>query len=157
MTAEQRFEATVDGRSNGGIAIRLPFDPDATWGAKDRHHVAGSIHGISVRGSLVRRDEAAYLELGPSWSRPGIVAPGDRVDVQLAPEGPQLDDLGPELRAALEGDPAARRAFEALPTFYRKAIVREVDGVKRAETRRRNLAAAMDRLQSSSPAISSDT
>jgi uncharacterized protein YdeI (YjbR/CyaY-like superfamily) len=43
-------------------------------------------------------------------------------------------------------DPAARRAFESLPTFYRKAIVREVDGVKRAETRQRNLAQVMDRL-----------
>ena len=31
MTA-QRFEATVEPRSNGGIAIRLPFDPDVAWG-----------------------------------------------------------------------------------------------------------------------------
>ena len=147
MTA-QRFEAVVEPRSNGGISIRLPFDPDEVWGDKDRHYVAGSIHGFRVRGSLVRRDDAPYLELGPAWCRSGIVAAGDRVAVRLEPEGPQLDDLGPELRAALEADPAARRAFESLATFYRKAIVREVDGVKRPETRQRNLAAAMDRLRS---------
>jgi hypothetical protein len=147
MTA-QRFEATVEGLSNGGIAIRLPFDPDVAWGDKDRHYVAGSIQGFRVRGSLTRRDDAPYLELGPAWCRSGIVGVGDRVAVRLEPEGPQMDDLGPELRAALDADPAARRAFESLATFYRKAIVREVDGVNRPETRARNLAAAMDRLRS---------
>ena len=108
-------------------------------------------HGVRVRGSLVRRDDAPYLELGPAWCRSGTVSVGDTVAVRLEPEGPQLDDLGPELRAALDADPAARRAFESLATFYRKAIVREVDGVKRPETRRRNLAAAMDRLRAADP------
>jgi hypothetical protein len=148
MTA-RRFEATVEPRPNGGIAIRLPFDPNAAWGAKDRHHVVGSVHGIPVRGSLVHRDDAPYLELGPAWCRSGAVPVGETVPVLLEPEGPQLDDLGPELRAALDADPAARRAFESLPTFYRKAIVREVDGVKRPETRQRNLEAVLDRLRQS--------
>jgi hypothetical protein len=148
MTA-QRFEATVEPRPNGGIAIRLPFDPDVAWGAKDRHHVAGSVHGIGVRGPLVHHDDAPYLELGPAWCRSGAVSGGDTVAVLLEPEGPLPGDLGPELRAALDADPAARRTFEALPTFYRKAIVRAVDGVKRPETRQRNLAAAMDRLRRS--------
>jgi hypothetical protein len=150
MTA-QRFEATAAPRANGGIAIRLPFDPDAAWGDKDRHHVAGSIHGVPVRGSVVRRDDGPWLEFGPAWCRSGSVSAGDTVGVRLQPEGPVLDDLGPELRAALDADPAARRAFESLPTFYRKAIVREVDGVKRPETRERNLAHVMDRLLASEP------
>src|SRR4249919_1153750 len=102
----QRFEALVEPRANGGISIRIPFDPDEAWGENDRHYVAGSIHGFRVRGSLVRRDDAPYLELGPAWCRAGIVTAGDRVDVRLEPEGPQLDDLGPELRAALDADPA---------------------------------------------------
>ena len=146
MTA-QRFQATVEPRPNGGIAIRLPFDPDVAWGARDRHHVAGSVHGVPVRGPLVRRDDAPYLEFGPAWYRSATVAVGDTVAVLLEPEGPLLDDVGPELRAALDADPAARRTFEALPTFYRKAIVRAVDGVKRPETRQRNLAVALDRLR----------
>jgi hypothetical protein len=39
MTAQQ-FEATVEPRSNGGIAICLPFDLDAAWGARDRLRAA---------------------------------------------------------------------------------------------------------------------
>jgi hypothetical protein len=150
MTA-QRFRATVEPRANGSVAIRLPFDPDAAWGGKDRHYVAGSIHGVRVRGSLVRRGDGRWLELGPAWCRSGRVSAGDTVEVDLQPEGPQLDDLGPELRAALDAEPAARRAFESLATFYRKAIVREVDGVKRPETRERNLARVMDRLRTGRP------
>ena len=98
----------------------------------------------------------AVPRAGPSWCRAGIVAAGDHVDVRLEPEGPQLDDLGPELRAALDADPVARRAFESLATFYRKQIVREVDGAKRQETRDRQLAEAMDRLRSGAPAAPDD-
>ncbi|HET7828466.1 MAG TPA: YdeI/OmpD-associated family protein [Candidatus Limnocylindrales bacterium] len=147
MSRVREFEAVADRRTGGGIAIRLPFDPDEAWGAKDRHHVAGSINAVPVRGALTRRDDAAYLDLGPSWSRLGVVADGDAVRVRLAPEGPQVEELGPEFRAALEADPAARRTFESLATFYRKELVRSVDGVKRPETRARNLDAAMERLR----------
>jgi hypothetical protein len=143
----RHFEAVAEGRTGGGIAVRLPFDPDGEWGAKDRHHVSGSIHGVPVRGSLTRRDDAPYLELGPAWCRSGMVRDGDTVRVRLEPEGPQVDDLGPEFRAALDADREARRAFEALATFYRNELVRSVDGVKRPETRMRNLDAAMERLR----------
>jgi hypothetical protein len=150
VTRVRQFEAIAEGRKAGGIAVRLPFDPDDAWGARDRHHVSGSIHGFPVRGSLTRREDAAYLELGPAWCRSGIVKDGDPVRVRLEPEGPQLDDLGPEFRAALDGDAGARRAFESLATFYRNELVRNVDGVKRPETRARNLEAAMERLRATS-------
>ena len=147
MTRFRQFEAVAEGRKGGGIAVRLPFDPDGEWGAKDRHYVNGSIHGFPVRGSLTRRDDAPYLELGPAWCRSGIVKDGDTVRVRLEPEGPQLEDLGPEFRAALDAHPDARRTFESLATFYRNDLVRSVDGVKRPETRARNLEAAMERLR----------
>jgi hypothetical protein len=38
--------------------------------------------------------------------------------------------------------------FESLATFYRMAVVREADGVKRPATGARNRAAAIDRLRS---------
>jgi hypothetical protein len=142
-----RFETAVEGRSNGGIAVRLPFDPDATWGAKDRHHVAGSIAGIRVRGSLVRRGADPYLELGPSWCRAGIVTAGDRVTVILEPEGPQFDDLLPEFQEALAADPAARRTFESLATFYRNGFVRDIEGAKRHETQARRIRETVEALR----------
>jgi hypothetical protein len=62
-------------------------------------------------------------------------------------EGPQVEVLRPEFRAAPDADPAARRTFESLATFHRKELVGSVDGVKRPEIRLRNLDAAMERLR----------
>jgi len=143
----RRFDATVEAHRNGGIAIRVPFDPDEAWGAKDRHYVAGSIHGFRARGRLVNRGSDPYLELGPSWCRTGVVNPGDRVPVVLEPEGPQFDDLPPDLRDALAADPAARRAFESLATFYRNGFVRGVETAKRPDTRARRIAETIDALR----------
>jgi hypothetical protein len=33
------------------IVIPVPFDPDAKWGEKDQHHVAGTVNGCGVRPS----------------------------------------------------------------------------------------------------------
>ncbi len=141
-----RFETSAKGRANGGIAVRLPADPDQTWGHKDRHHVAGSIAGMRVRGVIVQRGADPYLELGPSWCRAGIVKSGDRVTVILEPEGPQVDGLAPDFRDALAADPPARRRFESLATFYRNAFVRDVEGAKRPETRARRIRETIEAL-----------
>jgi hypothetical protein len=39
------FRATLESRPRGGIVIRLPYDPNAAWGEKDRHDAAGTIGG----------------------------------------------------------------------------------------------------------------
>ena len=143
-----QFETSAGGRRNGGISIRLPFDPNAAWGDKDRHYVSGSIAGFRVRGVLVERGGSPYLELGPSWCRAGIVRDGDHVSVILEPEGPQFDGLAPDFRGALAAEPAARRAFESLATFYRNAFVRAIETAKRPETRARRIREAVEALQS---------
>ena len=147
MVTTERFAATVEERRNGGIAIRLPFDPDDTWGAKDRHYVSGSIRRMPFRGRLVQRGTDPYLELGPSWCRAGIVTAGDRVAVIIAPEGPQFDDLAKDFGDALAADPSARRAFESLATFYRKGYVRSIDEAKRPETRARRIRDTLEALR----------
>jgi hypothetical protein len=68
----------------------LPFDPSAVWGAKDRHHITGTVNGVKVRGPLATSDEGAILVLGPAWLRDAPVRAGDTV-VALMPEGPQQE------------------------------------------------------------------
>lgn len=153
--APQRFTATLR-RFGGRVAVALPFDPDAAWGAKARHHVTGTVGGCAVRGELERADGAAgeggadggeggaadgvghggfVLVLGPAWRRDNGLDAGAVVAVDLAPEGPLGERLAPDLRAALEAAPAARAFFESLPTFYRNNFVRWVDDAKREATR----------------------
>lgn len=154
--APQRFTATLR-RTGGRVAVVLPFDPDAAWGAKARHHVTGTVGGCVVRGELERVDGAGdeggadsgvgrgaadgagrggfVLILGPAWRRDNGLDAGAVVEVVVAPEGPLGERLAPDLRAALEAAPAARAFFESLPTFYRHNFVRWVDDAKREATR----------------------
>jgi uncharacterized protein YdeI (YjbR/CyaY-like superfamily) len=76
--------------------------------------------------------------LGPGCIRDGRVAIGDEVIVELAPEGPQRQDLAEDIAAALAANPAAAAFFDTLAQFYRKAYLRWID----ATTRRPDLRAA---------------
>ena len=143
----KEFTATVEARPRGGIAIKLPFDPSAEWGDKDRHDVTGTVAGHKVRGKLTPRAGAYYLELGPAWCRDEAVVPGAHVGVALGPEGPQVRALADDISAALDAEPAARRFFESLATFYRKNFIRWIEGAKRPDTRAKRIAETVATLK----------
>ena len=105
------------------------------------------MNGCGVRGALTQRDGGHFLELGPAWCRDTPVAPGTPVQVTLYPEGPQFDSLAADVAAALEAEPAARRFFESLATFYRNGYVNWIEEAKRPETRKRRIADTVDSLR----------
>jgi hypothetical protein len=55
----QRFKTMV---VNEGIRtfIAIPFNPNAVWGVKQRHHITGAVNGCRVRGAL-GSDGSRYL------------------------------------------------------------------------------------------------
>ena len=146
-TNTRTFVASVEASPRGGIAVRIPFDPSVEWGAKERHDVTGSVADRKVRGRLAVRDGGHYLELGPAWFRDNPVAHGAEVSVTLAPEGPQVVTMSADLAQAFIADPDARRYFESLATFYRKAFVRWIEGAKRPDTRARRIAETITALK----------
>lgn len=112
------------------VYVPLPFDPDEAWGSKSVHHVAGTVNGNRVRAVVEVVGHVHGIVLGPAWRRAGAIAPGDEVDVVLAPEGPQRDDLAADIRAALAAEPTAGASFDALATFYRTGYLQWVDATK---------------------------
>jgi Bacteriocin-protection, YdeI or OmpD-Associated/Domain of unknown function (DUF1905) len=143
----QQFHAVIAAGLRGCASIAVPFDPDATWGAKADHPVGGTIEGRYVRGRLSRRGSAWVLTVTPMWLRDTGVAIGDDVTVELAPEGPQRDDLADDIAAALAADPAASAFFDTLAQFYRKAYLRWIDGTtRRPELRPARIAEVVDLL-----------
>lgn len=128
--------ATPDGRDR--VVLRLPFDPNTTWGDKARHHVTGTAGGRRVRGSLEKLEDGYGLVLGAAWRRDCGLALGTEVVVTLGPEGPQRTSLPPDVVAALDTEPEAAAFFDALATFYRKGYLRWID----ATTRRPDVRAA---------------
>ena len=129
MTTRRSFTATAEDAGRGRIRLALPFDPDEVWGAKPRHHVGGTVDGAKVRGTI---DEGhRELVLGAMWAKDADITAGRKVKVVLEPEGPQRDDLAPDITEAFDADPRAKAFFDGLAQFYRKAYVRYIDATKR--------------------------
>jgi hypothetical protein len=131
MATPQTFETTLALDGAGRVVIRLPFDPNASWGDRSRHHITGTVGGRRVRGAIEALDDGFALILGPAWQRDGGLESGTAVVVTLAPEGPQREALAPDVVAALDAEPAAGAFFDSLATFYRKGYLRWVDATKR--------------------------
>ena len=130
---QQSFTTTVQ-QQGSRIFLALPFDPQAVWGTKGRHHVRGTVNAIPIRGSLGSDGNVYFLLLGAAWRRDSHIQPGMTVDVSLAPEGPQQASLAPDVAEALAQAPTAAAFFNDLATFYRNNYVKWVEGAKRAET-----------------------
>ena len=143
------FTALIEPRRGGGVRIRLPFDPDEAWGTRERHSIHGTIQERGVRGAITRVDGQPVLDLGPSWCRDPEVAAGTTATIELAPEGPQLDSMAPDIAAAIVADPEARRFFESLASFYRNNFERWIESAKRPETRAKRIAETVVALRES--------
>src|SRR5438067_1313400 len=98
--AAQHFKTTI-AKTGSRTYIEIPFDPNAVWGAKQRHHTTGSISGCKVRGSLGSEGGRFFLPLGAAWRRDNGLEAGADVEVIISPEGPQTDTISVDVSAAL--------------------------------------------------------
>ena len=143
----RRFRALVVAGPRGRAVIAVPFDPDQAWGSKAEHHVGGTIDGRLVRGTISRGSGGWAFTVSPMWLRDAGVAVGNEAVVELAPEGPQREDLADDVAAALAANPAAAAFFDTLAQFYRKAYVRWIDGTsRRPDLRAARIAEVVDLL-----------
>jgi hypothetical protein len=146
MSTTKTFTATVSVSRGGRVVVAVPFDPDEVWGRKPRHHVSGTIAGRKLRAVVEKSDAGHAFTLGPAWSRGCGVDDGQRVAVELSPEGPQRDDLEPDIAAALEAEPKAGEFFDTLAQFYRKAYLTWIRSTKRSPEKRAERIAEVVRL-----------
>ncbi len=123
----RRFSARVVAGPRGHGVIAVPFDPDKAWGARAEHRVGGTVNGRYVRGPVTPDGHGWVFTLTPMWMRDAGVTAGEDASIELAPEGPQREDLAADVRAAIEADPAAAAFFDTLAQFYRKAYLRWID------------------------------
>jgi hypothetical protein len=144
--ATRSFDVVVTADRRRRVLVRVPFDPDEAWGPKAEHRLHGTVAGHGVRAILEPFDGGHAFLLGPAWRRGCGIAPGDTVRVELRPEGPQRDDLPPDLAAALERSPVAGAFFDGLAQFYRKAYLRWIDGTRRRPDERARRIAEVVRL-----------
>ncbi|PKO08328.1 MAG: hypothetical protein CVU40_16230 [Chloroflexi bacterium HGW-Chloroflexi-2] len=137
-TKQISFDAVVE--SEGKFTfVAIPFSPREVWGAKPRFSVCGTINEKAVRGTLGALGQDYFLRLGATWLRDNGINPGDQVNVMLALEGPQEENLAEEIKLALIANEKAKTFFDGLPTFYRKNFIRWIESAKRGETRTKRI------------------
>ena len=142
----QRFSTAVGMATRGRILIPVPFDPDAVWGPKPRHHIGGTVNHMRVRGVVEPAGDGFGFTLGPAWLRGCGLAVGDTVTVDIAPEGPQRGDLADDVAAELAAHPRAAAFFDSLAQFYRRGYLRWIDATKRRPDQRSRRIAEMIQL-----------
>jgi len=148
VSEARSYSTVVTTGQRNRVMVPVPFDPDIVWGVKPDHRVHGTVNGMNVRASVEPLGDGFGIVLGPAWRRDCHIGPGDPVEVVLAPEGPQRDELADDVRAALAADPAAGAFFDGLAQFYRSAFLRWIDATKRRpDERERRIAEMIDLLR----------
>ena len=140
MYRAQSFRGTVTAAGDRAL-IALPFDPDIVWGPRGRAMVTGTIGGSPWRGKLEPFGDGMAVPVD-ALADPRL-AIGATVDVVLAAEDPQGDNVAPDIATALAAEPEARDFFEGLAGYYRRNYIRWIEGAKRPATRAGRIAEMM--------------
>lgn len=130
-------------------AIVLTDEQVASFGAGRAFPVVvdfGGDRSIRLRLSrmgglnLIGFSKGARAEIG--------VAPGEEIDVTIRVDAEERPiEVPAALAAALDADPAARAAFDALAPSARKEIARQIADAKAEDTRTRRLEKALASLR----------
>jgi Bacteriocin-protection, YdeI or OmpD-Associated/Domain of unknown function (DUF1905) len=116
-------------------------------GAK-RFPVVATVAGYTWRGSVARMKGEFLLGMNREVREAAGVEAGDEVSVEIALDAAERTvEVPAELAAALAGDTDAAAAFEGLAYTHRKEFARWVAEAKRAETRERRVAKALEMLR----------
>ena len=135
---------------SGATATGIPV-PDAVvagLGPGKRHAITVTLNGYSYRSSVAPYRGRYMIALSAENRAGAGVAGGDEVDVTI-----ELDDQPrtvnePEaLTAALNTDPSARTAFDALSYSNQRRHVLAIEGAKTDATRQRRLDAVLAELR----------
>jgi len=130
-----------------GPAAAVVLDDDQVAavgeGAK-RIPVVATVNGYTWRTAVTRMGGEFLLGLNRQVREGAGAQAGDTVTVELTlDDAPREVEVPPALAAALEGDPAAKAAYDGMAYTHRKEYARWIAEAKREETRARRVAEAL--------------
>lgn len=146
-TRLMKFTTVLELGGKTATGIRVPDEVVASLGAGRRHPVVVTIGAHSYRSSVAPYRGAYMVAMSAENRALAGVAAGDEIEVDLALDTEAREVAVPaDLAAALDAQPGARAAFEALSYSNQRRQVLAVEGAKAAETRQRRILAALAEL-----------
>lgn len=127
--------------------LEVPEQIVDALGAGKRPPVTITVNGHSWRSRVAIMRGRHLLGLSNANRRAAGVAVGDEVEVEVILDTePRVVAEPDDFARALNGNPAARTAYDALSESRKRAHLHAIDGAKRPETRSRRIAAAVTAL-----------
>ena len=143
-----RFETRVEPHGKTATFFHVPAEVMEALGPKKRVPVRVTVNGYTYRSTVAPMGGDFLLPLNREHrSGAGLVA-GEVVEVAIErDDAPRVVEVPEDLAAALATDSAAQEAFTSLSYSHQREYVEWVTEAKRAETRTRRVAQALERLR----------
>jgi len=146
-----KFEGVLTStpRGGGGTLVPIPREVATELGLKGMPKIQAVIAGTPYRGSLMPMGDGTYcLGVLKSIQEAAGVGLGDTIEVPLELDtAPRTVEPLADLAAVLALDKKAAAAWAKLSFTNKTEIARSLEEAKKPETRRRRLAAALERLR----------
>ena len=136
-----QFRTTIERSGKTTTGIRIPEAVVEALGAGKRPAVTVTIKGYTYRSTVAVMGGAYMVGVSAAHRAGAGVSGGDEVDVDLELDtAPREVAVPADFAAALDAEPAARRAFDGLSYSNRSWHVLQVEGARTDETRQRRIA-----------------
>jgi hypothetical protein len=143
-----RFRTTIELGGVTATGFEIPAEVVDALGTGKKPPVRVSIGGHTYRSTVAVMGGRYLLPLSAENRAGAGVAAGDEVDVEVELDTEPREVVVPaDLTAALEGDLAAREAFQRLSYSHRRRHVMAIEEAKTPVTRQRRVAKALEMLR----------
>ena len=135
----------LHGKTATGIAV--PAQVVESLGTSKRPAVRVTINNYTYRTTVAARGDAFLVPVSAEHRTAAGISAGDKLDVDI-----QLDDqprevvIPADLAKALKPDATAKHFFDGLSYSHRRSYVMWIEDAKKAETRERRVAKALEML-----------
>jgi hypothetical protein len=135
-----RFRSTVTLGGKTATGIEVPEEVVIGLNRGKRPPVRVTLRSYSYRTTVAPMSGSYWIPLSAEHRGGSGLSAGDDVEVDIeVDDEPRVVDVPADLAAALDQNPAARRAFDALSYSHQRQHVLAVEEAKKPETRQRRI------------------
>ena len=145
-----RFRTKVLRAGKTATGVEVPAQVVEALGSTRRPLVKVTINGYTYRNAIAPMGGVFMLGISEEVRNRSGVQGGDTIDVDVELDTqPREVEVPPELAKALAKDAKAKKYFESLSYSGKTRLTAPIANGKTPETRKKNLAKAMEALQKS--------
>ena len=147
-----RFRTTLLSAGKTALGFEVPPNVVEGLGAGKRPPVLVTINGFTYRNTVAVSGGVYMIGVSAENRAAAKVKGGDEVDIDLELDtAPREVAVPPELRAALDADPAAKATFDKLSYSNKSFHALQVTGTTNPETRARRIEKSIAVLREGKP------